>query len=359
MDKKIKVLHVTGTMNCGGQETFIMNIFRNIDREKIQFDFVVHSKIKAHYDDEIKSLGGKIYRITPISKNPIKHMIELYKILKNNDYDVVHRHTASSIVFIDTLIAKLVGIKKIIAHSHNNKLQKQIFLSILFRPLLNISTTHKFACSNSAGTWLFGKNKDIGVIPNGIDLIKYKFNENIRDKYRKELNIENKIVLGHVGRFNKQKNHNFLIDIFNEVYQQNKNYVLLLIGTGELEQQIQKKVKELNIENSVKFLGIRNDVNNLMQAMDIFLFPSIYEGLGIVLLEAQASALQCIVSENIQEEAIFSNNVVKIQLDDVNLWKKEILNLKLDFNRNTILNTLSNKYSIENTIEYLSKIYNF
>lgn len=325
----IHILHIIGRMNVGGAETFIMNIYRNIDRNKIQFDFVVHTKERCAYDDEIEKLGGKIYRIPELSKHPIKNMIELAKILKQDDikYSTVHRHTNTSIVFTDLIISKIMKVKKIIVHSHSTNAKNPI-LHKIFRPFMRIANI-RYACSKEAGKWLFGKNVNFTVINNGIDLEKYKVNDIVRNEVRKELNINpDEILLGHIGRFNKAKNHNFLVDIFYEL-QKDINAKLVLVGTGELENDIKNKVKEMQIENKVIFLGLRKDVYRILQAMDIFVFPSLYEGLGISLIEAQVAGLPCLVSNAIQDEAIITNNVKKLSIERNNIkeWIENIENI--------------------------------
>lgn len=352
-------------MNIGGAETFLMNVYRNIDREKIQFDFVIHTKEKCDYEDEINQLGGRVYRISRFSKNPIQNMLELASIIKNNKgvYKTIHRHTNSSIVFTDLLIAKLCGIKNRYVHSHSNSSPKAKRLHKIFRPLLNSLATRKFACSQDAAIWTFGKkaSKNVEIIYNGIDIQKFIFDLRTRNIIRKRENCGNKKIIGHVGRFAFAKNHSFIIDIFNSLLKKDSNYELWLIGDGELKQEIEKKVKDFNIESKVKFFGKRNDINELLQAMDIFLFPSIYEGLGISLIEAQISGLYCLVSDNIQNEAIITNYVKKLEIKDNNLqkWVKEILDYSYNLGNRYLKNFMTKvKYfDIKNTTKRLQKIY--
>ena len=197
----VRVLQISGNMNMGGQETFIMNVYRNVDRSKIQFDFVVHSKERGYYDDEIEKLGGRIYRITPMTKNIFKHCKELKNVIKKGKYEIVHRHTSSSIVFIDLLIEKICGVKKRIVHSHNN-LSKNVILHKIFRPFLNLLSTDKMACSIEAAKWLFGNKycKCAEVVNNGVELTKFLFNKEIRNLIRKKYDVEDNIIIGHVGR---------------------------------------------------------------------------------------------------------------------------------------------------------------
>lgn len=352
-----RVLHIVGNMNMGGQETFIMNVYENIDREKVQFDFIVHSEKEGYYDRRIKELGGRIYRISPISKHPIKSIKQFIDVIKKSKYNIVHRHTSSSIVAIEMLIAKILRVKKIIVHSHNN-LCKHKLVNKIFRPILNFCSNYKLACSTEAAKWLFGNKhyKEVNIIYNGINLKKFLYNEKIRKKIRTQLNVNNKIVIGHIGRFEYQKNHRFIIDIFSELLKENRKYELWLIGDGRLRKEIENYIDSKDIKEYVKLFGIVDNVNELLQAMDVFIFPSIYEGLGISLIEAQINGLKCIVSENIQEEAIITDNVSKIPLGKMLLWKKKIENIK-EYDRNIKISDKINNFSINNVAKTLEKIY--
>lgn len=351
-----RILQIVGTMNMGGQETFIMNVFRNIDRNKIQFDFIVHSIEEGYYEQEIKDLGGKIYKITPISKNPIKHCKELLRIMKKNNYVAIHRHTNSSIVFLDLMMAKFANIKQRVVHSHSTKVDKDLVVHKICRPLLNLFATKRLACSREAGEWLYGKKRNYEIIPNGINIEKYKYNEKERNKIRKELKIENKTVIGHVGRFTEAKNHKFLLDILEKI--KDKNYILLLVGSGKLENEIKAYANKLKIYDNIIFLGTRNDVYNLLNAMDIFVFPSIYEGLPISLIEAQTNGLKCIISDAISKEVCITDLVQQLDLKfGVKNWVNEILKEKnksrVKYN-DIVKNT---KYNVENVVNTLKKIY--
>ena len=357
-----RILHIIGRMHMGGSETFLMNIYRNINREKIQFDFVVHTDKKCEYDEEIEKLGGKIYRIPPISKHPIRNLKALRDILKNSaySYDTVHRHTNSAIVFTDLWMAKHMKVKNRYVHAHSNQSQKAKLLHKLCRPFLNCIATKKFACSQAAAEWLYGKkkSKDAQIIYNAIEVDKFLYSEEERKILRKETNTQGKIVIGNVGRFEKAKNHTFIIDVFYELTKQKENYELWLVGDGSLKQEIQEKVKKLGLEEKVKFWGIRKDVNKIIQGMDIFLFPSIYEVLGISFIEAQISGIKCYVSEAIQKEAIITNKVKQMKLTDgVQKWAFEILNENIDYSRKINNNNKVKQFKIENLVKNFEKIY--
>ena len=322
--KKIRILHVVPNMQSGGLETLIMNIYRNIDRDKIQFDFLVHYKEKKFYDDEILKLGGKIYRFSLRDDNNIfKYMKELDDFFKKHqEYKIVHCHMASigALVF---KIAKKNNIKVRIAHSHNSNTEKTfkgLVKKIMVQPYKYFSTNN-FACSMDAGRFLF-KNKPFQIVNNGINIDKFSYNVKIRNEVRDELGIsKNDYVIGHIGRFCEQKNHRFLIDVFHKI--SDKKTKLLLVGTGELEDEIKTIVKKYKIESRVLFLENRNDVEKIYQAMDCFAFPSVFEGLGIVLIEAQASGLKTFCSDNIPRETQVTDNIEYLKLDE-NLWVKKI-----------------------------------
>lgn len=360
MSEKKKILHIVGTMQMGGQETFIMNIFRNIDREKYEFGFVVHSDEKAYYEDEVEKLGGKIYRIKSISKNPIKHAMQLRTIINQNNFEIMHRHTNTSIVFIDLLIGRLCRMKKVIVHSHSNVSSKFKTIHKIFRPLLNIFATEKLACSKEAGYWLYGKRQKFIIVPNSIDIDKFKYNEEKRMLIRKENNCLNKIVLGHIGRFDKIKNQTFLVDIFEKIVEKNKNVELWFLGNGEEKENIEKKCKEKNIIDSVKFFGTVKDTYNFLQGMDLFVFPSIKEGLGIALIEAQVAGLTCVVSDTIQKEAIISKNVIQLSIETKPEKWAEIILEEIEKSKNRkreIEKVVFKKYDIKELVSKIEEIY--
>ena len=285
LDEKIIIAHIMGKWNGGGVESVVMNYYRNIDRNKIQFHFLCDEDSTDIPYEEIEKLGGKVIVIPPYQKL-FKYQKELYRIFKENNYKIVHSHINALSVF-PLRIAKKAKIPVRITHSHstsNKKEWKKNILKMILRPLSKLYANNYFACTEYAGKWLFGKKvverKELNVINNAIDLKKFKFNENTREDLRKELGIkEETLIIGHVGRFMKQKNHEFLIDVFEEAIKQDNNMYLILVGQGPLEDKIKEMAKEKGIEDKILFLGQRNDVNKLYQAMDIFVLPSLYEGL--------------------------------------------------------------------------------
>ena len=285
VDEKIIIAHIMGKWNGGGVESVVMNYYRNIDRNKIQFHFLCDEDSTDIPYEEIEKLGGKVIVIPPYQKL-FKYQKELYRIFKENNYKIVHSHINALSVF-PLRIAKKAKIPVRIAHSHstsNKKEWKKNILKMILRPLSKLYANNYFACTEYAGKWLFGKKvverKELNVINNAIDLKKFEFNKNTREDLRKELGIkEDVLVIGHVGRFMKQKNHDFLIDVFNELIKKNENSILMLIGQGPLLNEMKQKVRDLNIEDKVKFIGQVTNVEKYYNIMDVFLFPSIYEGL--------------------------------------------------------------------------------
>ena len=337
----IRILHVVERLNRGGAETMIMNIYRYIDRNKIQFDFLVHSKEKSDYDEEVLELGGKIFAINRFSIQHINKYIKSIDefFLKHKDYKIIHCHMAS-IASVLLSRAKKFEIPIRIIHSHNAAVDSKMreIIKDIMRPSIIRNSNVFFSCSDKSIKWLLGDKFDLSkctIVKNGIDLDKFKFNKKSRTKMRKELGLEDKFVIGHVGRFTKQKNHRFLIQIFDLIQKQREDAVLLLIGRGELEEDIHQKIHELNLSKKVIFMGVRNDINDLMQAMDIFLFPSLQEGLGIVLLEAQASGLKCITSKDVVPTDIAVTNLVEfIALEkSAEFWSEKVIYANKEYKR--------------------------
>ena len=330
----IKILHFVTVMDRAGQETFIMNVYRFADRSKYKFIFLCDIHRKGDYDDEIKELGGEIYYL---SERKYNHGINRYKeeikLLKNwlisnkDKFDCVHLHTHHALdVWAHLEACREANIKNILIHSHNTS-GENIFLHKIARTFNNtFYSFRKLACSQDAGNWLFGKSQreNVSIIYNGIDINKFKFSENDRIKIQNEFNLQGKTVIGHIGRFNKQKNHFFLLEVFQKYHKSNPNSVLMLVGKGELESEIKNKVKELSIEDSVIFTGTREDIGSLLSAFDIFVFPSLIEGLGIVLIEAQTNGLPVIINTSIPKEAIISDNVSILSIDSIDEWVEEI-----------------------------------
>lgn len=368
MEKKqepIRVAQIMGKWLGGGVESVVMNYYRNIDRNKVQFDFICDDDSKYIPKKEIEKLGGKVILIPPYQK-PFKYHKELKRVLKEGKYKIVHSHINTLSVF-SLWAAKAAGVPVRIAHSHsttNKKEWKKNFMKQILRPFCKVFATDYFCCSEKAGRWQFGNRAynqgKVYLLNNAIDVNKFKYNEKIRKEKRKELNIKDKdLVIGHIGRFVKQKNHEFLIDIFNEVHKQNKNTILLLAGEGPLKEEIENKVKDLGLEKNVKFLGQRNDANELYQAMDVFLLPSLYEGLPVVGVEAQAAGLLCFFSTDMTKETKVLETTQFISLTNTpQYWSKEILKQLNSYTRaDTEKEITQNNFNIKVEAEKLEKYY--
>lgn len=329
----IRILHVVGQMNCGGAETMLMSYYRNINREKIQFDFVEHCSHSCTFDREIKSLGGRVYNCPRFKIYNIFQYISWWKkfFKTHSQYRILHGHIYSSAA-IYLYIAYKYGLKTIIhSHSANSYGSFKSFLKRYSRFPLRKIADFFLACSEEAGLWLFGENicksRHFYICKNAINTEDFIFNPLKRKKIRKRLDLENAFIVGHVGRFAFPKNHDFLLDIFYKIYSLNPNAILLLVGDGELRNKIEKKVQTLSLSKAVKFLGVRSDVADLMQAMDVFLLPSLYEGIAVVAIEAQASCLPCIFSDSITPEIKITDLVKFLPLSSSpDFWAMEVLN---------------------------------
>ena len=315
----IRILHIVGGMGTGGAETLIMNWYRSIDRTKVQFDFLVHHKEKMFYDDEIESLGGRIYRFSLSNDHNIfRYRKELYKFFASHpEYKIIHgHHSTYGVLYLS--VARKCGIPFRISHSHIASYSKTLkgisfyLLSRFYKKYANIY----FACSLAAGHYMYGEDKDFKVINNGINTTLFGFSKEKRGEIRTKLNIpDNVLTLAHVGRFHDQKNHHFLIDVFSQVCKLIPNSRLLLLGVGPLLSDIREKVKALGLDKNVLFLEQRPNVQDYLSASDLFVFPSLYEGLPLTLVEAQASGLPIVCSDTITEETKLTDNYYILSLE--------------------------------------------
>lgn len=337
---KIVIAQIMGKMVGGGVEAVVMNYYKNIDRNKIQFDFICDEDSPNIPYKEIEKLGGRVILVPPYQKIKI-YINELVKVLKDGNYKIVHSHINALSVF-PLYAAKKAGVPIRIAHSHSttNKAEwKKNLMKQALRPFSKMYATDYFCCSKLAGEWLFGKNTfekgKITLINNAIDVDKFLFDKQDRKNKRKELNInDDTLVIGHIGRFVKQKNHDFLIDIFEEIYKKNNNVLLVLAGDGPDKSKIEEKVKAKGLNDNVKFLGLINDADKLYQAMDVFLLPSLYEGLPVVGVEAQASGLLCILSSAMTKETKVLETTQFISLEEsAEKWAEIILDSCQNFER--------------------------
>ena len=355
----MRVLHVVTHMNCGGLETMIMNYYRNIDRQKVQFDFLTHREYDGDYGEEIKALGGKIYHLpvlNPLSSSYKKALNDFFK--EHKEYEVVHVHQdcLSSVIL---KVAQNNGVKIRIAHSHSSSQDKDLKypIKLFYKCFISKYATKIMACSEEAGKWMFNGSQ-FEVINNAINASRYSFNHEKRIEMRATFNIaDDELLIGHVGRFSPAKNHELLIDIFNEIQKENKAK-LILVGEGILKENIENKVKELGISDKVIFTGLRSDVADLMQAMDVFLFPSNYEGLPVTLVEAQAAGLPCLISDKVPIECKKTDLVEQIALsEDVNMWSKEAVALSKIERKNTYQEIKRSGFDIKENAMKLQKFY--
>ncbi len=331
----VRVLHVLHSMNCGGAETLLMNIYRTLDRSKVQFDFLVNCFERMYFEEEIENLGGRIYRMKFLTKlTPPVYRYQLTRFFKAHpEYTVVHSHLETTTGLILKSAVK-AGVPVRIAHSHNTRYTRQGLLYVLenrykdrCKAMIVPNATNLLACSVPAAKWLFGgESEKAEIIKNGIETEKYRFSPETRARVRQELGIsETTMVFGHVGRFYDQKNHLFLIDIFEAIAKRNPDSVLLLVGDGVLKPAVGEKVKAKALEQKVLFMGLRDDVHRLMQAMDLFLLPSKFEGLPVTLVEAQAAGLPCVVSEAVPREADLGCGLIGfLPLGNPTLWAENV-----------------------------------
>lgn len=363
MEGPIRVLHVVVNMNRGGAETLIMNLYRNLDPKKVQFDFLTCKE--GVFDQEIQEMGGNIHRIPYISDvGHAGYMKALRHFFTNHKhYKIVHSHMdkMSGLVL---RAAKMAGIPVRISHSHNTSCEGGIAAKLyksFAGSFINKSATDLLACSNSAAEWLFkNRNHQVKIINNGINYQRFLFNPKTREKVRTFLNVdESTLVLGHVGRFFEQKNHSFLIEIFREVNKRNPNSVLVLVGNGSLMSEIYQKVDEYGLNGKVKFLGVRSDVEQLYQAFDLFIFPSIHEGLPVTLIEVQASGMPSLISDTITNEVDLGLGLIEyLPINDIGKWVKAIANYSNHHNRKITSNVFEEKgYDIRKTAASIQEYY--
>lgn len=299
--ESIRVLQVTGAMNIGGTESMLMNIYRAVDRSRIQFDFLSFNNQEAHFDKEIQSLGGRVIK----SDHPASFK-QLYDLIKKGKYAAVHAHTLfhSGIVMA---AAKAAGVPVRISHAHTTKdnvssFQKKLYVKTM-QKLINQFSSDFLTCSVTAGNFMFGHER-AEWLPNMIQTEKFLTkNEKEIEQFKLQYGLQNKLVIGHVGRFMEAKNHLFLLDLLAEIKTVQSNAVLLLVGDGDLKEQVEAEAERLKLTDHVVLTGALRDTSTALHAMDVFVFPSKYEGLGLVLLEAQAAGIPCVTSDCIQPEA--------------------------------------------------------
>ena len=356
----VRILHVVTYMDRGGLETMIMNYYRHMDRSKVQFDFLVHREFRADYDDEIEALGGKIYRIprlVPWNRRYQQALKDFFK--EHTEYKIVHVHQdcMSSVIL---KAAKKQGVPVRIAHSHSSSQDKNLkyLIKMYYRGQIARYATHLLACGKEAGDWMFC-GAPYGVLNNAIDSRRYVYDAECRQRVRESLQIaDDTFVVGHIGRFMAVKNHAFLLEVFAKVKEQKNNSVLLLVGDGEQRAEIEAKVATLGIEGSVIFTGVRDDVPELLQAMDCFALPSWYEGVPVTLIEAQAAGLSCVVSTGVPVECAKTDLVEHLELSKgAAFWAEKILGKEGLPRKNTREDIAQVGYDIETNAKWLQEFY--
>lgn len=333
----MRILHVVSIMDVGGMESYIMNMYRRIDRTKVQFDFLVHHARRGAFEDEIESLGGHVYHTTLIDDfNLIKYLKDLNRLFGGHpEYKIVHGHLNST-AFFYLGAAKKHGVRHRILHCHCpgkvNSLKGNI--KHMVSQLSPLHAGIRLACSTEAGEYLF-KKRSFEVIPNGVDAARFRYNPASRSDVRSRLGLGDRFVIGHVGRFYPEKNHGYILDVFKRVKERIPDAALILLGEGALMDSAREKAKALGIADSVHFLGLIRDCAPYYQAMDVFMMPSLYEGLPLTGLEAQFASLPCLFSDTVSPEVEFSPEVrfLPIGSENIGRWAdalEEIGRRKID-----------------------------
>lgn len=325
-DKPIRVLHIVGAIYPGGLENFIMNLYEKIDKEKVQFDVAVHLRKENDYAEKIRAMGGEVYELPRLTKKPFRSLLQLYRLVKRNKYSIVIRHTANALVTPQLFAARLAGARTI-CHSHNET-DPQKLLHKLGRILMNVSVFDRIACSEKAGRWMFGK-KDFQLVHNAIDIEKFTYSSQKEERIRKEFQLGNKKVYGHIANFIESKNHGYLLRIFKELSELDKEAVFFCLGEGESRPKIEEEIKRLKLQDKVILTGIRKDVEDFMSCFDVLIFPSVFEGLPLTLIEAQAAGLPCLISDTITREVVVTEGLVEflsIQ-EEPSKWAKKAVTM--------------------------------
>lgn len=361
-----RVLCLISNMNTGGAETFLMKIYREIDREHYQMDFCINVDGECFYTNEIENMGGKIYHIPPKSQSVKEFKRQLTEIIRENHYEYVLRITSNAAGFMDLKIAKKAGAQICAARSSNSSDGdgwKVRVVHMLGRILYSKYVDVRFAPSDLAAKYTFGKrayeNGDVAILHNGVDLNVFRYDAEVGKKVRDEFGINQEAkVIGHIGRFMKQKNHEFLIDVFAQIHKLDKDACLLLVGSGEMEQQIRDKVEKNGLRDCVIFAGVRLDIPQILSAMDVFLFPSLYEGMPNTVIEAQATGLPCIISDTITREANITGLTEYISLSEsAKYWADTVMKHVIGYKRRNTAEDFKKKgYSIESVAKEFTQL---
>lgn len=327
MDKKIKVLQVVGAMYPGGLENFIMNLYEHIDRDKVDFDFAVHDRKDGDHCPRIEELEGKVYVLPRLTSHPFQNLRKLKSLVKENHYDIVIRHTANALVVPQLLAAKKAGALTM-CHSHNETDPKRV-LHYLGRLFMNRACDVKIACSPKAGYWMYGKKASFRVVNNAIDIKQFAYSSENEYAIRKEFHVEDAHLYGHIANFIESKNHIYLLEIFKKIIENDSKAMCFCVGEGDIRPAIEAKIKELGIGEKVILTGIRKDIPKFLSAFDCLVFPSVFEGLPVTLIEAQAAGLPMIISDTITKEVEVTEGLIFRESIDVEpqIWAKRCIEL--------------------------------
>ncbi len=362
--KTIKIAQVIGKWVGAGAENVVLNYFKFIDKQKFKFDFICESDSTNIPYETINKLGGRVILVSPY-ENTSKYISDLTEVFKKGKYDIVHSHT-NALSYLSLKAAKKAKIAVRIAHSHNSsiKLEQGQLLKNIYKILLKQNATHYFACNEVSGKFLFGEKEfnsgNVFVISNAIEVDRFKYNKKSRIKKRKDMGFEqDDLVIGHVGRFVTQKNHEFLLELFKSIHDRHSNVKLLLCGQGPLMTEIRDKAYGMGIYDDIKFLGQVSDIEKYYQAMDVFVLPSFYEGYPLTLVEAQAAGLLCVASTEVGEGSILIGSTSLLELDTpLRVWRKVIMDGVKDFKRVDTSNIIKEQgYDIEKEVKKLEDKY--
>ena len=368
----VRILHIIGRMDRGGIETMLMNIYRNIDRTKVQFDFLAHYGREAAYNDEIRSLGGRIYEMPALKTDEkvyywryFQYIQALHRFFREHrEYKVIHGHMTNT-ASIYMPIAKKYGVTCRIAHSHSTKGKAGLLgkVTVLLQSSVSKHATDWFACSEAAAQWLFPKDAlpqgKVKLISNAVDAGTFRFDPRLRQTVRRELDLENRLVIGSVGRFRAEKNQIFLVRLLPELLKRRPNAMILFAGEGPCEQAAKDLAAELGVAEHVRFLGMREDIPRLMQAMDVFALPSLWEGLPVVGVEAQASGLRCVASDGVPTETDALGGMVEfLSLDaPAGQWADALLRAAEQPRPDTYEQIRAAGFDIHTTVPWLQDFY--
>lgn len=352
-------------MNSGGSETFLMKMYRKLDKTKYQMDFAEYTQNESLYDEEIRSLGGKIFHLCPKSKGFKKNYKQIYELVKTNSYKYVLRSGQNAASGWELLAAKRAGATTLIMKSTNSKTMngtiKEKAVHLLFKPLINRVATVKIGPSKPTLDFMFGKNSmkhGAKLFKNAIDPSVYRFSKEERNRIRSEFGIgQEEQVIGSVGRLTKQKNQAFLLEIFASYKKVVPTAKLLLVGDGELKNDLIAKAKQLGVARDLVLPGNRKDIPACLSSMDIFLLPSLFEGLPNTVIEAQAVGVPCIISNTITKEVLITNYIKQLPLGDSNLWAKAIQEKIREFNPNAATDIANAGYDINDEIVKLTSLF--